>query len=361
MDPWGDEDNKTKKNRSHSRGLGSDCVWLNDVYRGCLMKLFGKNVQGGKKPTCWYGACVLFVVLLAYASSGFYVLNPGERGLQMLFGQYYGARDDGLHYWWPRPIGELHRLRVDAVQKESLGETDEDARLRRMNENVMLTGDENIVNVSFDVHWKISDAYSYMFNVRESRTGVNVRDAAESAIREMLGKWSLVDALEGEGRYRISMEVRDLVQRILDSYDAGIEILSVQLKKIDPPMKVLGAFRDVQSARADKERLVNEAQSYKNEVLPKAKGDAIKIMLDAEAYKSEVVNRALGETSKFTSLYNEYVDNPNSVRWRLYLETMEDILSTMEKTVVTGDISGMLAHMPIIKRENRNAQIVTGD
>ena len=360
MDPWNQENNSNggkdgRKNCASRNGCGWDKFAMWDLWEN-MLRGYHNRKRGHR-----YIYTIIFMIICVYMTTGFYIVDPGEQSLQLLCGRYVNTQADGLHYWWPQPIGTVHKIRIDAVQRENLGDADDDTRRKQSTEYVMLTGDENIVNVSFDVQWKIADGFAYVFNVRERRTGENVRDAAESAIREMLGKWSLVDALEGEGRYRIALEVRDVVQRILDGYNAGIEILSVQLKKIDPPVKVLGAFRDVQSARADKVRLVNEAQSYKNEVLPKAKGDSLRIVLDAEAYKSEVVNKALGETAKFLSLYNEYVGYPVSVRRRLYLETMEEVLSPMEKTIITGEVGGLLTHLPVLDKWGSGNKVITRD
>lgn len=291
---------------------------------------------------------LLVVSLLFYASSGFYVVNPEEQAVELLFGRYSNIRDSGLRYWFPRPFGQVLKVRVEAVSKEEIGGVSLKGSHGVNNDGIMLTGDENIVNINFDVQWKVSDAYDYLFSVRDVRPGATVKNAAESAMREIIGKSTLAFAIEGEGRAAIAYETKKLLQGILDQYKIGIEVLSIQLKKVDPPEKVISSFRDVQSARADKERAINEASAYRNEVLPKAKGEAIRIKLDAEAYKSEVINRAQGDAAKFLAIQKEYADQPSAVRGRMYIETMESILSNMEKVIVTDDMNGLFSYLPLV-------------
>lgn len=349
MDPWDDLDREKRRSQGNSHNPGTTewrSLWKKLAGKGDdLGNDIGLGFKGHGKTWTWI---LVMVMLVGYACSGLYIVDPDERAVEQLFGRYTNTQSPGLRFWWPNPIGTVTKVRVETVNKESLGTLYEGTRGGVATDGIMLTGDENIVNVSFDVHWKVSDVYSFLFNIREDGQGSTVRNAAESAIREVVGMGTLGDALEGEGRYRIAVQVRNLVQKILDGYGAGIEVLSIQLRKVDPPHKVISAFRDVQSARADKERMINEAHAYKNEVLPKAKGSAIQLKLDAEGYKSEVVNRAVGETSKYEAIRKEYVNSPASVRRRMYLETMESVLSSMEKTVVTGKMEGMISYLPMV-------------
>lgn len=237
-------------------------------------------------------------------------------------------------------------MNVKEVNREEIGVSSSYGRDTDRGEGVMLTGDENIVNVNFEVQWRVRDAKDYLFKVRDYKPGFSVKNAAESAMREIIGKNTISFAL-GQGRPEISRDTRILLQQILDGYQMGTEILSVQMKKIDPPEKVISSFRDVQSARADKERTINEAYAYNNDIIPRAKGEAIKIKLDAQAYENEIINEAKGNANRFLSLYEEYRQNPSLVKNRIYLETMENIFSKVDKVVVTDDLKGMFSYLPL--------------
>lgn len=296
----------------------------------------------GKKPYF-----VIFVILLIYVCTGFYIVHPSQEGVELTFGKYSNTETSGLRYHFPYPVGKVLKVNVKEINREEIGVSSSYIRDVDRGEGVMLTGDENIVNVNFEVQWRVRDAKDYLFKVRDSRAGLSVKNAAESAMREIIGKNTISFALEGQGRAEMSRDARVLLQQILDRYQMGIEVLSVQMKKIDPPEKVISSFRDVQSARADKERTINEAYSYSNDVIPRAKGEAIKIKLDAEAYENEAINEAKGNANRFMSLYEEYRQNPSLVKNRLYLETMENIFNKADKVVVTDDLKGMFSYLPL--------------
>ncbi|ACZ48961.1 hflK protein [Anaplasma centrale str. Israel] len=348
-DPWGENGGEGFDKPKNGKRFGDG--QLDGFFEGFRSALGGvpRNSNGG--GFVFKGSYVLFLVLsivLLYASSGFYVVNPEEKAVELLFGKYNKITEPGLRFWLPRPFGKVMKVKVEIVSKEEIGS----AAYRSTSdlghgEGIMLTGDENIVNINFDVQWKVTDAYKYLFCVRDSRPGATVKNAAESAMREIIGKSTLAFAIEGEGRASIAYETKKLLQSVLDQYNMGVEVLSIQLKKVDPPEKVISAFRDVQSARADKERAINEAHAYRNEVLPKAKGEAIRIKLDAEAYKSEVINRAQGDAAKFLAVHKEYVNQPDAVRDRMYIEAMEEVLHNMNKVVVTDDVKGLFSYLPL--------------
>lgn len=296
----------------------------------------------GKKPYF-----VIFVILLIYVCTGFYIVHPSQEGVELTFGKYSNTETSGLRYHFPYPVGKVLKVNVKEINREEIGVSSSYIRDVERGEGVMLTGDENIVNVNFEVQWCVRDAKDYLFKVRDYRSGLSVKNAAESAMREIIGKNTISFALEGQGRAEMSRDARALLQQILDRYQMGIEILSVQMKKIDPPEKVISSFRDVQSARADKERTINEAYSYSNDIIPRAKGEAIKIKLDAEAYESEAINEAKGNANRFMSLYEEYKQNPSLVKNRLYLETMENIFNKADKVVVTDDLKGMFSYLSL--------------
>jgi membrane protease subunit HflK len=210
-------------------------------------------------------------------------------------------------------------------------------------ESLMLTGDENIVDINFSVFWRIKSAENYLFNVE--RPDLAVKQVAESAMREAVGQ-SKIEFLQTTGRNDIQKQVRGYMQTALDTYGAGVEITEVKLQKVDPPSQVIDAFRDVQAARADQERLRNEAQSYANTVVPKARGEAAKITQAAEAYREQTVAEAQGEAQRFISIYDQYRNAKEVTRKRMYLETMQDVLGNTNK-VVTTDQSGVLPYLPM--------------
>ncbi|MGN7661881.1 MAG: FtsH protease activity modulator HflK [Anaplasma sp.] len=341
-DPWGGGGEGFDNSKSSKKFVDSQICGFFEGLRAALGGL--PNGSGGYTFKFSHVFLGIAGVLVLYACTGFYVVNPEEKAVELTFGKFRQVTGPGLRYWLPRPVGRVLKVKVEVISKEEVGASHRGDSGH--GEGIMLTGDENIVNINFDVQWRVADAYNYLFSVRDVRPGATVKNAAESAMREIIGKSTLAFAIEGEGRAAIAYETKKLLQSILDQYRMGVEVLSIQLKKVDPPEKVISAFRDVQSARADKERTINEAHAYRNEVLPRAKGEAIRIKLDAEAYKSEVVNRAEGDVAKFVALYQEYVNQPAAVRNRMYIETMEEVLSNMDKILVTDDVKGLLSWLP---------------
>jgi membrane protease subunit HflK len=216
----------------------------------------------------------------------------------------------------------------------------------------MLTGDENIVDVDFSVQWVISDAADFLFNIENQES--TVKAVAESAMREVIGNSNLEQILT-QGRERNETAVRDLMQSTLDEYGAGILIRRVQLQKVDPPAAVIDAFRDVQAARADQERLRNEAEAYSNRIIPAARGDAAQLMEAAEAYKNSVIADAEGQASRFNSIYDEYRKAPEVTRGRMYLETIERVYGGMDKIIIdqSGDSSSVVPYLPLDQLQKR--------
>jgi len=211
-------------------------------------------------------------------------------------------------------------------------------------ENLMLTGDENIVDIEFAVLWQIKDVYQYAFAVRNGEE--NVRSGAEAAMREVIGKSNLQYA-QTEGRTRIEQDTKDLLQRILDEYGLGVRIAQVQLLRVDPPQEVIGAFRDVQAARADKEKSINEANTYRNQVLPRALGEAESIIQRAEGYKVQKVASAKGDVQRFTQVYDQYAKAKDITSERLYLEAIEEVLRNVNKVMVDKNSSGVVPYLPL--------------
>jgi membrane protease subunit HflK len=306
------------------------------------------------------GILILFLVAVGiWLLTGFYRVEPDEQGVVLRFGEWTKTTKPGLNYHLPAPIESVELPKVTKVNRVEIGyRTGTDPRGRTvyqavLNESLMLTGDENIIDVQFTVFWVIADAGKYLFNVRDQdRT---VRDASEAAMREVIGKTDLNSALS-EGRSILASQTRDLVQEILDSYDSGILVKQVEPQKIDPPEAVIDAFRDVQAARADEERAKNEAEAYRNDIIPRARGEAERILQEAEAYEQEVVARATGEAQRFELVFNEYRQAKNVTRQRIYLETMERILAGMNKVLIDSSAEGsqgVVPYLPLPELERR--------
>lgn len=309
----------------------------------------GKTPSGGNSfPTRLIGLG-LGVIFVFWALSGFYIIEEGSRGLVLRFGEYQRTTNPGPNYHLPYPFETVEKVPVERIRTEEVGYTSFGGRGERpiLEESLMLTGDENIVDVQMDVQWIIKDARDYIFNVRSQET--TIKAAAESAIRDVMGNTAYNSAIAGEGRARIAEETQNLLQSILDNYRMGVQINSVQMRPIDPPAQVIDAFRDVQSARADKEKEINQAEAYRNDLIPRAKGDAEKILQQAEAYKQEVIARAEGESDRFIAIYDKYKTAKTVTKQRMYLEAMEDILNGMEKVVIDSKSqgSGVLPYLPL--------------
>ena len=313
---------------------------------------FRRMVPPGRSSGAIIGIAIAAVIAL-WLASGFYRVQPDEVGVVLRFGAYNRMTQPGLNYHLPSPIERALTPSVTRQNRMVIGyRTGEFAGSRAASgqvpeEALMLTGDENIVDINFTVLWVVKDAKSYLFNIRNPEG--TVKSAAESAMREIVGETPIAQAL-AEGRGKIETETQKLLQSILDSYGSGIEITLVQLQKVDPPAPVIESFRDVQRALADRERLRNEAESYRNDILPKARGAAAQIRQDADAYRSEIVARSQGDADRFTSVYNAYKAAEDITAERLYLETMEDILKNTNKVIIDKSAmgqSGVLPYLPL--------------
>ena len=304
---------------------------------------------------------LLLIAIGIWLATGFYRVQPDEQGVVLRFGEWVKTTQPGLNYHLPTPFESAFTPKVTRVNRSEIGyRTIEDSRGAVFprsvpDESLMLTGDENIIDVKFTVFWKIDDAGKYLFNVRSpDRT---VKDVAESSMREVIGKTNLQSALS-EGRQPLAQATHDLTQRILDEYDSGILITQVEPQSIDPPDAVIDAFRDVQAARADQERLKEEAERHKNTVVPEAQGRAAAILEEARTYRAEVVNQAIGQARRFVAVYNEYRQAKDVTKRRIYLETMESLLSGMNKVVIgTGaGGQGVIPYLPLPELEKRKNQ-----
>jgi len=303
------------------------------------------------------------VAIAAWAVLGFYKVDPDEQGIELLFGKWVNTTGPGLQWNPPPPVGDVIKPKVTQVNKIDVGyETFGASRGRQAGqrdvpqESLILTGDQNIVDIDFTVLWKIKDAGQYLFRIRNP--DVTVKVAAESAMREVVGQVPFDWAVQGEGRIDIQNKTRDLLQSILDSYDAGIEVREVQLQQSDPPKEVIDAFNDVQRARQDKERLQNEAQAYANSIVPAARGQAEQVIQEATAYREQQINEAQGEAQRFLSVYEAYKKAPDVTRRRMYLETMGDIFGRANKIIIdpSAEGSGVVPYLPLPEIQRRTGQ-----
>ena len=295
---------------------------------------------------------VVALAVAGWAATGIYRVQPDQQGVVLRFGQWTDTTEPGLRYHLPFPIETVLLPQVTKINQLQLGFRNAgDSRFDRNSgrdvpeESRMLTGDENIVEADFTVFWQIKDAGKFLFKIRDPENTVKV--AAESAMRDMIGRNPIQAALSDK-RQPIADAAKLELQRLLDSYDAGILITQVQLQKVEPPSAVIDAFNDVQRARADQERARNEAEAYRNDIIPRARGEAEKMVQDAEAYKEQVLNQAQGQTKRFMALYDAWRQYPEVTERRLYLETMEDVLKDSPKIIIDPSVKGGQGVVPYL-------------
>jgi membrane protease subunit HflK len=330
---------------------------------------------------------VLLIAVAIWLASGFYRVQPDEQGVVLRFGAFHRTTQPGLNYHLPVPFESAVTPSVTRVNRvdigfRSTGTTSSGAGSRDVpEEGLMLTGDENIIDVQFTVFWVISDAGKFLFNIRNPEQ--TVRAAAESAMREIVGRSAIQreeeriisgdtapkavagimirDILE-RGRREVEQESLKLLQRILDDYGSGIQVTQIQMQNVEPPAQVIDAFRDVQRAEADKERLRNEAQAYRNDIIPRARGETATIIQEAEGYKRQTVAKAEGDSSRFKALYEQYRKAPQVTRQRLYLETMEEVLAKNSKIVIDRSQGGpgVVPYLPLPELQKRQATPAQG-
>ncbi len=302
------------------------------------------------------GGLIGLIVLAAVAFIGFQGftsrVNPDELGVVLRFGEFNRQLPPGLNFRLPPPIEQVFKPKVTRVNRTEVGlrgtvDGFETAVRRDVpEESLMLTGDENIVDVNAIVFWRINDAANFLFNIQQPEE--TVKDMAESAIREVVGR-SNIQPLLTRSRKETEDAVQQLMQQTLDTYMSGVLITQVQLQKVDPPSQVIDAFRDVQAARADQERIQNEALAYANTVVPQARGDAARITQAAEAYREQTVAEATGQADRFIKIYEQYALAPNVTRRRMFLETMERIFSGTDKIIIDENKAGtgIVPYLPL--------------
>lgn len=317
---------------------------LRDLKR-YLSTLFGQD-SGHRNIFFAFG-----VFFLLWLASGFYTVQPGEQGVVQRFGKFNRLATSGLNYRWPAPFETVDIVNTEMVRIESLGSegvgsgkfTNATNMAANSQEILMLTGDENIIDLTFNVQWNVRDAQDFVFNIPNPQQTVSA--VTESAMREVVGRTPINAALT-QGKSKLQEETQKLTQETLDRYNSGIQVRQVNLIRASFPQAVVDAARDVQAARADQERLRNEADAYKNDIIPRARGQAQRMVQDAEGYKSEVVAKAEGDAARFTSVYTQYRQAEDITRKRMYLETMEKILSGMNKMVLDNK-TGTTPYLPL--------------
>ena len=301
------------------------------------------------------GMTVIGVAALAlWLMSGIYTVDPKEQGVVLRFGRFVEHTGSGMHYHLPWPIETVYTPNVTDANKIDVGyKTSADRNSQSEDEDVpgesyMLTGDENIVDMHFNVYWRIKDANAYLFNVdlNLGKPDDTVKAVAESAMREAVGQ-DRMDLIMTSDREQIQLKVKRLMQQALDSYNAGIEITEVAMRKAEPPSEVREAYLDVQKALADQDRKRNEAEAYANQIIPQARGEATRIVQEAQAYRQQVIAVATGDAKRFLAVYQEYKKAPAVTRQRIYLETMSQVLAPMNKVIVDESAKGVVPYFQL--------------
>ncbi len=349
---WDWEKLQEKRQRQSGGGQGSGPNWgpggpNMDPIGDSLKKLRGLKFPAGK--------VTLGLLFVLWIASGIFIVEPDEVGVVLQFGQYDRTVEAGPHYHLPFPVETVYKPKITEIRRVEVGfrsiergSSFQQGALRSVKEeSLMLTGDENIVDVQFIVQYQISDPVEFLFNVTQQLW--TVKSAAEAAMREVIGH-NVIDNALTKGKTQIQSDCRDLLQEILNRYKAGVRVVAVQMQDVHPPKEVIDAFKDVASAREDRSRIINEAEAYRNELLPKARGSAAEIVNQAQAYKETLVKNAEGEANRFLAVLKEYNKAKDITRKRLYLETMEEVLSNpnLEKIIIPNKgMSPVVPYLPL--------------
>ncbi len=287
---------------------------------------------------------VIIGIILLWLGTGIYIVGPDEVGVVRTFGKFSRVVQSGLNWKFPAPIETVDTPKVTEVKRVEIGfRTLKNGQYRTVEkESLMLTGDENIVDAEMIVQYKIKDPVSYLFNIVAPE--LTVRQAAEASLRTVVGR-NKIDETLTTGKFTIQEETKSQLQSILDNYISGIHIVAVQLQDVSPPKEVLGAFKDVASAKEDKNRMINQAEGYRNDVIPKARGEGEAMIRDAEGFKQSRIKRSEGDAAKFTTILKEYRKAKSITEKRLYLETMEKVLPDIEKIIIPDKNSGNMLNL----------------
>lgn len=316
------------------------------------------NGAGGSGGAPQMGRGTILLVLAALAVGwlymSFYRVDTSEQSVELLFGKYVQTGEQGLNFApWPIVTKEIRPV----TRENTLDIGTSSSRTSRLDAGLMLTGDENIVDIDFQVVWNISDLQSFLFNL--SAPEETIRAVSESAMREIIARSNLAPILNRD-RGAIAAELRELIQATLDSYGAGVNIVRVNFEKADPPEEVIDAFRDVQAAEQTRDTLEKQADAYSNRVVAEARGEAARLLEQAEAYRAQVVNEAEGEASRFIAVYEEYTKAEEVTRKRLYLETLERVLGNVDKIIIDENAEGGQGVVPYLPLNELNRNRSTG-
>lgn len=316
--------------------------------------LFGSNksTNSSETPTPPQGSVkfIVIIAVLVWMLSGIYIIDPAEKGVVLRFGAFQEETSQGPHWHLPFPIETVNRVNVEQIRTAEIGYRNAVKGGRNFGGNVsseslMLTKDENMIDAKFAVQYKINDVQAYLFNVASPDT--TLRHVSESAIRQVVGQ-NTMDYILTEGRVSIADDIKERSQELLNLYKTGLQITTVNMQDAQPPEQVQAAFSDAVKAREDKQRLINEAQTYANDILPKSRGLAARLLEESKAYKSEVISKSEGEASRFKQVLIEYEKAPSVTKERLYRETMEGVLAATSKVVVDSKANSMM-YLPIDK------------
>jgi membrane protease subunit HflK len=317
-----------------------------------LAGMFGKKGdsgppggEGGKRPLGGGLGVLAGLVVLVWLASGFYIVDAGRKGVVLRFGKFVEVTDPGLHWRLPYPIETAEVVNIAGVRTVEVGYRN-DVRSKVPKESLMLTDDENIVDLQFAVQYVLKDPTAFLFKNRHPEDAV--RQVSESAIREIVGK-SKMDFVLYEGREQIAVNARRLMQETLDRYEAGVTVSQVTMQNAQPPEQVQAAFADAVKANQDRERQKNEGEAYANDVVPKARGTAARLMQEAEGYRQRIIASAQGEAARFKDVLAEYKKAPGVTRDRLYIDTMQQVLSSTSKVVVDQRSGGNMLFLPLDK------------
>ncbi len=331
-------------------GQGPKAPDLEEIIRRGQDRFKGMLPGGGSGIGGTAFGVIVFLLFALWMFTGLYRVQPDEQGVVLRFGSWVETTQPGLNWHLPYPIETVETPSVERINAIDVGFRALGADRTRTQardiaeESLMVTGDQNIIDIDFTVQWKISDAGKFLFNIREPEATVKI--VAESAMREIIGRTDIQPALT-ESRQDIELKTRTLLQSVLTEYDAGIEITQVQLQDVSPPGAVIDAFDDVQRARQDLDRLRNEADAYRNDVLPRARGEAQRMIQQAQGYRERLKNEAEGEAERFVQVYDAYRQNPAVARRRMYLETMQNLLSSIDKVIMDSGVQGAVPYLPL--------------
>ncbi|MBD3625632.1 MAG: FtsH protease activity modulator HflK [Rhodobacteraceae bacterium] len=367
--PWGDDDNKRGSgggqggggNRPPGQGPDIDQI-VRKGQEQLRVLMGGRGSTGGgggggrpEAPNIGRGGFALIGLVLVgiWLFMSFYTVRPEEKSVELFLGEFSSIGEPGLNFA-PWPFITYEKLAVTRENTEDVGIGGRGST----DEGLMLTGDENIVDIDFQVVWNISDPAAYLFNLADPET--TIQAVASSAMREVIGRSELGPVLN-EDRGVVAREVQRLIQETLDSYESGINVVRLTLETVDPPAEVIEAFRDVQAAEQERTTFRNRADAYANQRLASARGEAAEVLEQAEGYRARVVNEARGEASRFVAVYDEYAKASEVTRKRLYLETLERVLAGVDKIVIDENIagsegggSGVVPYLPLNELSRRN-------